>query len=87
MGLSDAKIKRFLIFSQKKAFFIFSKMELCTFQPKPKIYPEKISYTLIFSQKKAALMFQETKTQNFLIFSLKKSFSYTLGNRKPEKIL
>ena len=61
MGLSDAKIKR--IFSQKKAFFIFSKMELCTFQPKPKIHPEKISYTLIFSQKKAALMFQETETQ------------------------
>ena len=36
MELSDSKIKKYLIFSQKKAFLIFPEMEPCTFQPKLK---------------------------------------------------
>ena len=31
MELSDSKIKKFLIFSQKKAIHIFPEMEPCTF--------------------------------------------------------
>ena len=31
MELSDSKIKKFLIFSQKKAFLMFLEMEPCTF--------------------------------------------------------
>ena len=33
-GLSSSNIKKILIFSQKKAFLIFSEMEPCTFQSK-----------------------------------------------------
>ena len=52
MELSDSKIKKYLIFSQKKknGFLIFLKMEPCTFSPtskNKKIHPKKISYTLI----------------------------------------
>ena len=34
MELSDSKIKKFLIFSQKKALLIFLEIEPCSFQPK-----------------------------------------------------
>ena len=41
----------------------------------------------VFSQKKSSLIFQETKTpKKFLIFSLKKGFSYISGNGNSEKI-
>ena len=33
MEPTDSKIKKFLIFSQKKIFLIFQKMEPCTFWP------------------------------------------------------
>ena len=63
MELSSSNIKKILIFSQKKVFLIFPKMEPCTFQPKlekKKIHPEK------------NLIFQETETPKkiliFLIF-------------------
>ena len=63
MELSNSKIKKFLIFSQKKTFPIFPKMETCTFWPQPsqffskkflifflkKICPLRVSY--IFSKK------------------------------------
>ena len=32
--ISDSKIEKFLIFSQKKSVLIFLEMEPCTFQPK-----------------------------------------------------
>ena len=34
MELSESKIKKFLIFSQKKAFLIYPGIEPCSFQPK-----------------------------------------------------
>ena len=34
MELSDSKIKKLFMFSQKKAFLIFLGVEPCTFQPK-----------------------------------------------------
>ena len=81
MELSGSKIKKFLVFSQKKAFLIFLEIEPCTFQPKL----EKISYTLIlkkfltFSQKKAVPIFQETKTlKKFFIFQ-EAELSYISG--------
>ena len=47
MGHSCSNTKKIIIFSQKKAFLIFS-LEPCTFQPKVKkekiIHPEKHSY-------------------------------------------
>ena len=35
--LKKPALKKFLIFSQKKAFLIFPEMESCTFQPKLEI--------------------------------------------------
>ena len=50
MELCDSKIKKFLIFSEKKAFLIFLDMEPCTSQAKlekiTKIDPKKISNVL-----------------------------------------
>ena len=37
MELSDSKMKKILIFSQKKVFIIFLEMEPYTFQPKLEI--------------------------------------------------
>ena len=44
MELSDSKIKKYLISSQKKAFLIIPEIEPCTFQPKreKKIHSRKI---------------------------------------------
>ena len=43
MELSNSRIKKFLIFSQKKAFHIFPEMEPCTFWTQaPKLFPIKI---------------------------------------------
>ena len=36
MELSNSNIKKLIVFSQKKAFFIFPVMESCSFQPKLK---------------------------------------------------
>ena len=36
MELSNSNIKKLIVFSQKKAFFIFPEMESCSFQPKLK---------------------------------------------------
>ena len=47
MELSSPKIKKFVIFSQKKAFLIFPEMESCS-KKKKKIHPEKTCY--IFSK-------------------------------------
>ena len=35
-SLKKPTLRKFIIFSQKKAFPIFSEMEPCTFYPKPK---------------------------------------------------
>ena len=48
--LSSSNVTKVLIFSQKNAFLIFSQMNSCTFQSKPKKWkksmPRKISYIL-----------------------------------------
>ena len=64
MELSDSKIKKYLISSQKKAFLIIPEIEPCTFQPKreKKIHSRKISYTLVL--------------KDFLYFLKKKLFLY-----------
>ena len=36
MELSNSNIKKLIVFSQKKSFFIFPEMESCSFQPKLK---------------------------------------------------
>ena len=57
MELSDSKIKKHFMFSQKKAFLIFLGVEPCTFQPK---LEKKLLHTnikkFLFSQKKAVLI-------------------------------
>ena len=77
MELSSSNIRKFLKFSQKKAFLIFREMDF--FYILGNGNPEKIS---IYSQKKAFLTFQEMnptpppppppppyfRKQNFLIF-------------------
>ena len=71
MELSDSKIKRLLIFSQKRAFLIFLEMDFSAQSWKIKnIYPEKISYILIL--------------KNSLYFLKRKLFLY-FGKRKPRK--
>ena len=42
MKLSGSNIKKILIFSQKKAFLIFPKIEPCTFQPKLEILENSV---------------------------------------------
>ena len=67
LGLSN--IKKLIIFSQKKAFVIFPKMEPCNFQSK--IEKQK-KYT-----PRKFLMLQETKSpKKFLAFLKKKAFLY-----------
>ena len=74
MELSNSNIKKFLIFSQKKAFLIFQETE----------NPKKF---LIFSQKKAVLIFPETETLKIFLMFLKTELSYISGNGNPKKLL
>ena len=76
MGLSDFKIKIFLILSRKQVFLIFPEMQPCTFYTQArkikKIYHEKNPYIL--------------GNGNSLNFHERKLFLY-FGKRKPQKIL
>ena len=82
----DSKIKKCIIFFQKKAFLVFPEMQPCTFRSKienKKIYPEKISYILIlknllyFLKRKLYLYFRKPKLRkNFLYFLKRKLFLY-----------
>ena len=69
MKLSNSKIKKFLIISQKKAFLIFSQKAPHTFWPQsPKACSEKISYSSNFLEteiSKKSLCFRK---QNFIVF-------------------
>ena len=86
MELSSTNIKKILIFSQKKAFPIFSQVKPCIFHPKLKkqkkstlekfliLQESKTSKKfLVLSKKKAFLIFWETET---LEWKLSKSFIY-----------
>ena len=77
MELSNSKIKKFLIFSQKKSFLIFPEMEPCTFQLKL----EKIKK----STPRKFLKFQEREIPKKFLFQ-RKLFLY-FRKRKPRKII
>ena len=82
MEISDPKIKKFLIFSQKKAFLIFPEAEPCTFQAqarkvKENLLPKKF---LTFW----AMELSSSNIKNFLLFFEKKPFLY-FGTQKPRK--
>ena len=70
MKLSSSNIKKFLTFSQKKAFLIFRETET----------PQKIP---LYFRKRSFLMFQEAETlKNFLYFRKLKSLKSFLYFRK-----
>ena len=84
MELSDSKIEKFLIFSQKKASLIILEMEFCTFQPKiENIHTEKVSY-LLYSGK---IELTNSNIKKFLIFSRKKAFLIFRETKTPKKFL
>ena len=74
MELSSSNIKKFLIFSQKKAFLIFQETET----------PKKF---LIFSQKKAVLTFTETETLKIFLMFQETELSYISGNGNLKNFL
>ena len=76
MELSNSKIKKVLIFSQKKSFLIFPEMEPCTFQLKL----EKIKNSL----RENFLNFRKGKPRKNIF--LKESCSYILGKGNPKKL-
>ena len=68
MELSSSSIKKFLTFSQKKAFLTFGKWNFLKFWETEA--PKKF---LVFSQKKAFLIFGKTETpQKYLYFRKRK---------------
>ena len=72
MGLSNSSIKKFLIFSQKKAFLIFRDMELYYILGKGN--PEKVPYILgngtflYFGKRKLRKKSLYFKERDFYIF-------------------
>ena len=73
MELSSCNIKEILIFSQKKAFLLFQKME-------------NLGKFLIFSQKKVVLIFRKTETlKNYI--SGNQTFLYFRRNLKNQNLL
>ena len=79
MELSSPKIKKFVIFSQKKAFLIFPEIERCS-KKKKKSTLRKL---LIFSQKKTFVIFRKTETP----YILGNETFYVSGNRNPKNLL
>ena len=70
MELSSCNTKTILIFSQKKAFLLFQKME-------------NLGKFLIFSQKKVVLIFRKTETlKNYLYF---RKPNFLIFQEKPQK--
>ena len=66
MELSDSKIKKFLIFSQKKGFLIFPEMEPAFFIPSSKNKNNlTVENSSCFSKRKLFLYFEKW---NFLMF-------------------
>ena len=81
MELSSPNIKRIIIFSLKRIFFIFLEINTALFSPsskKNKTHPEKnfscfrkrkpTPKCLIFSQTKAFFIYFEKRKRDFLIF-------------------
>ena len=60
IDFSSSNIKKILIFSQKKAFFIFPEMKSCTFQSKPEKWKKSI--------RRKFFILQETQTPKKFIF-------------------
>ena len=61
IDFSSSNIKKILIFSQKKAFFIFPEIKSCTFQPKPEKWKK--------STRRKFFILQETQTpKKFILF-------------------
>ena len=74
----NPSLKKVLIFSQKRSFLIFPKMEPCIFQPKLEKQNKNPPLEKL-------LIFQETETpKKLLIFSQKKLFLY-FEKREPRK--
>ena len=74
--LPNSNIKKLIVFSQKKAFFIFPEMESCSFQPKLKKKKKKNNLP-----PKIFLVFDEMELS--YIFS-RETFSYILENRNTK---
>ena len=62
MELFSSNFKKILIFSQKKAFFIFLEMEPCTFPTKLEKNKNSPRENSLYFNIKKFLIFQETET-------------------------
>ena len=70
----------FLIFSQKKAFLLFSQMKSCTFQPQPAL--ERFLHFLYFQKLNPAFFSSTPKNENIS----PEKISYASGNENPENV-
>ena len=70
----------FLIFSQKKAFLLFSQMKSCTFQPQPAL--ERFLYFLYFQKLNPTFFSSTPKNENIS----PEKISYASGNENPENV-
>ena len=80
MELSGSNIKRFLIFSQKKAFLIFREMKLFIFQE------TKTRKSSLYFRKGNFVAFQKTKIPKKCFIFQETELSYISGKRKLSNI-